>query len=437
MNVFVGVLLAMIPGDVWPGFLGVGATLPSEQNVALEWSPTRGVAWQSPIVGHGQSSPVIWNGRIFVSTIDGPKKEKCIVAAYSLKDGKQEWAYTSESSDPVENSVYVSRAAPTPVVDDSRLIVFFESGDIVSLSHDGKELWKRSLSSEYGKYKNKFGIGSSPIQNKDSVFILIDDEGPSYLASIDKKTGNTVWKKDRKEKVSWSSPGFVRVGEMNHVVVSSAGAVDGYDATNGDLLWSYSEVGGNTGTSPFDLGQGRFFVAASAGREGENTELAKKSNMLMQIEKTESGWQAKPKWLNVEATPSWASPIEHAGCAYWISRVGVVYCIDSESGKLHYKQRTKQSCWATPVGVGDRVYFFGKDGVTTVLAAGPEFKVLAENVLWDPEAIQPPVNAGANEATEERRRAAAMFSGPTVYGVAIADGNVVIRVGDRLYCVRK
>ena len=437
MSLLVWALLAFVPGDVWPGFLGVGATAPNEQNVAVEWSPSKGVVWQSPIVGHGQSSPVIWNERIFVSTVDGPKKDKCIVVAYSLKDGKEQWQYAIDSSDPVENSVYVSRAAPTPVIDESRLIVFFESGDIVSLSHDGKEQWKRSISKDIGKFKNKFGIGSSLIQNKDHVFILIDDEGPSYLVALDKKTGNTVWKKDRKEKVSWSSPGFVRAGDKNHIVVSSAGAVDGYDETTGELLWTFSDVGGNTATTPFDLGNGRFFVAASAGREGENTELAKKSNMLMQIEKTATGWQAKPKWLSDEATPSWASPIQHAGCAYWVNRVGVVYCIDMESGKLHYKQRTKQSCWATPVGIGNRVYFFGKDGITTVLAAGPEFKILAENVLWEPDSIKPPENAGANETTEERRRAAAMFSGPTVYGVAIADGNIVLRIGERLFCVRK
>lgn len=141
MSLLVWALLAFVPGDVWPGFLGIGATAPAEQSVAVEWSPSKGVVWQSPIVGHGQSSPVIWNERIFVSTVNGPKKDKCIVVAYSLKDGKEQWQYAIDSSDPVENSVYVSRAAPTPVVDESRLIVFFESGDIVSL----QPRWERAM----------------------------------------------------------------------------------------------------------------------------------------------------------------------------------------------------------------------------------------------------------------------------------------------------
>ncbi len=437
MTIYILLLLTAFAGDdVWPAFLGAGSTTPSADNIPLTWSPTEAIAWQSPIPGHGQSSPVVWGKRVFVSTVEGPKKDACIVMAFSLIDGTTLWSYSLDNSDPVENSVYVSRAAPTPVVDADRLIVFFESGDLVALDHDGKELWKRSLSQDYGKFQNKFGLSGSPVQTQENIFILVDDEGPSYLVAIDKQTGKTVWKQDRMPRNSWSSPGLVKVGTTEQVVVSSDGTVDGYDALTGKLEWTFSEVGGNTGTSPYDLGDGRFFVAASAGRDGANTQLAKKSNFLMQVQQDGNGFRGVPLWNSDEATPSWASPIAHQGCAYWVNRVGVVYCLDLATGKVHYKERTKQSCWATPVGIGDRVYFFGKDGVTTVLAAGPEFKVLAENVLWDPDAIEPDPKAGANEPTEERQRAAAMFSGPTVYGVAIADGSIVVRTGDKLYCIR-
>jgi len=330
----------------------------------------------------------------------------------------------------------VSRAAPTPVVDQDRVVVFFESGDVISFDHDGNEQWRRSLGTDYGKFQNKFGIGSSPVQTSSSVVILIDDEGPSYLLAIDKGTGKTLWKQDRTSRKSWSSPGLIQTGDSYQVVVSSDGSVDGYDAQSGELLWTFRDVGGNTGASPIDLGNGQFFVAASAGREGGNAELAKKSNMLMKIGKMGSQWKVERVWKTEEATPTWASPVSHKGCAYWVNRTGLVFCLDLESGKLHYKERTKQSCWATPVGIGDRVYFFGKDGLTTVLAAGNEFKVLAENGLWDPESIEADAKAGLNESTEERRRAAAMFSGPTVYGVALANGGIVIRIGDKLMCVR-
>ncbi len=366
--------IALFFGDTWPGFLGVGATRSESTRLPLEWSPKEHVVWTAAIPGHGQSTPVIWNGRIFVTAVDGPMKEKCQVFSYELATGNRIWEYTLASSDPVENSLYVSRAAPTPVIDAERLVVFFESGDIVSLDHNGKELWKRSLVADYGKFKNKFGLSGSPAQSKDSVFILVDDEGPSYLLCIDKRTGSVRWKRDRSSRASWSSPGLIQWKDAQHVVISSAGSIDGYDAVTGDLLWSYTDIGGNTGTTPTDLGEGRFFVAASAGRGGENTDMAKKSNGLMQITKGKEGWEVKKLWVTDEATPSWASPIAHQGCAYWVNNVGVVFCLDLATGKTNYKQRTKQSCWATPYAIGDRVYFFGKEGVTTVLASGPNLK---------------------------------------------------------------
>ena len=120
-----------------------------------------------------------------------------------------------------------------------------------------------------------------------------------------------------------------------------------------------------------------------------------------------------------------------------MNRSGVVYCFDAETGEPRYTERTSQSCWATPVGVGDRVYFFGKDGATTVLAAGPKFEKLAENMLWDPAKLKADANVGADEDSEEKRRAAAMFAGPVQYGVAMVDGSLLIRTGERLYCIRK
>ncbi len=390
---------------------------------------------ENPLVGHGQSSPIIWNGHIYVTAIDGPKKEQCLVFCYDLASGNLVWKYSLTSSDPVENSLYVSRAAPTPTADEHGLYVFFESGDVVALSHDGKELWKRSLSQEYGKFQNKFGIGSSPTQTTSGLFILVDDEGPSFLIALDKKSGKNLWKQERTARKSWSSPAIVQLEGKPCVVVSSDGSVDGYAADSGELLWSFTDVGGNTGTTPIDLGAGKFLVAASAGRDG-GSPLAKKSNLLMQVKKQDSKWAPSPLWISSEASPSWASPIAHAGCAYWINSQGVVFCHDIESGKLHYSKRTKQSCWATPIAVEDRIYFFGKDGTTTILKAGPEFEVIAENQLWDPDAVQPDPNAGANEPTEERRRAAAMFAKPTVYGVAISRGSIVVRTGTQMFCIK-
>ncbi|MEX2174801.1 MAG: PQQ-binding-like beta-propeller repeat protein [Pirellulaceae bacterium] len=429
--------IALLGGQSeWPGFLGAGPVAVQPESVPLSWSPAKGIAWKAALPGYGQSSPVIQEGKVFVTTVEGPSKETCHVIAINLADGKELWRQSIKSSDPVKSSLYVSRAAPTPVADRQAVYAFFESGDVVAFTHDGERLWNRSLTVEYGKFKNEFGLAASPVQTDDAVIVLADHEGPSYLIALRKSDGSTLWKSDRTSRVSWSSPALVPVAGKAQVVCSSAGSVDGYDPATGKLLWTYADVGGNTSATPLPFADGRFLVGASVGREAKNAEGAKKSNFAMAIQS--AGGQPSPEvlWRTEQAMPTFGSPVVFAGHAYWVNRTGVIYCLDAETGEPRYTERLKQSCWATPLGVGDRLYVFGKDGTTSVLRAGPKFELLAENQLWDPAAVKPDPAKAEAEPTEERRRAAAMFSGPVQYGVAAVDGSLLIRTGEALYCLR-
>ncbi|QDV21662.1 outer membrane biogenesis protein BamB [Gimesia panareensis] len=422
--------------DRWPGFLGAGASPIKADTIPTEWSPEKNVAWKAGIPGYGQSSPVIWGDQVYVTSVEGPNKEQLHVVCYSLKSGKQLWDHAQPSTNPEKNSVYISRAAPTPVLDENGVYAYFESGDIVALSHAGKLQWAASLAKRYGAPQNKFGLSASPVQWKDRVIVLIDDEGPSYITAVSKADGSELWKTDRKSRASWSSPMLVPVGDAQQVVCSSAGTIDGYDPQTGKQLWSYDQVGGNNKTSPIPTGNGEFLIGASPGREGDNNELAKKSNGLFVVKQQDNAWQPGFAWTNASPTPSWGTPIVYRGNAYWVNRVGVVYCLNAKNGESVFTSRIKESCWATPVGIGDRIYFFGKNGVTTVLKAGNEFEIVSENELWTEDA--PPVNnvPTAEETTAERRRASAMFSRPILYGAGIVNGYLVLRTGSQLYCLQ-
>ncbi|MEQ8852628.1 PQQ-binding-like beta-propeller repeat protein [Gimesia sp.] len=428
--------LTLSAQEQWPGFLGAGASPLKAETIPTQWSAEKNVAWKAGIPGYGQSSPVIWGDQVYVTSVAGPNKEQLHVVCFSLKSGKQLWDHIQPSTYPEKNSVYISRAAPTPVLDENGIYAYFESGDIVALSHAGELKWAASLTKRYGAPKNKFGLSASPVQWQDRVIVLIDDEGPSYITAVSKADGSELWKTDRKSRVSWSSPMVVPVGEAQQVVCSSAGSIDGYDPKTGKQLWTYDEVGGNNKTSPIPAGNGEFLIGASPGREGDNNELAKKSNGLFVIKQQGAAWKPQFAWTNASPTPSWGTPIVYQGNAYWVNRVGVVYCLNAKDGESVYTSRIKESCWATPVGIGDRVYFFGKNGVTTVLKAGNEFEVLAENELWTED--NPPVNnvPTAEETSAERRQGVAMFSRPTLYGAAIVNGYLVLRTGSQLYCLQ-
>jgi hypothetical protein len=129
-----------------------------------------------------------------------------------------------------------------------------------------------------------------------------------------------------------------------------------------------------------------------------------------------------------------ASPMVHQGRAYWINRTGAVFCFNAQTGESLYQGRISQMCWATPVGVGDRLYCFGKDGATTVLSAGDSFEILAENELWDAEAT--PVDQAIidQETDPVRKRAAAMHAKPEVHAVVATPGRILLRTGTVLYC---
>ena len=98
-------------------------------------------------------------------------------------------------------------------------------------------------------------------------------------------------------------------------------------------------------------------------------------------------------------------------------------------------QADKQSCWATPLAAGDRIYRFGKDGLCTVIAAGREFSIVAENPLWGEGDLVEDALPTPREPTSEQRAAAAMFSGPTVYGYAIAGQRILVRIGKQVFCI--
>jgi len=438
--IVIGSLPQVVGQDVgqdgkWPAFLGAGADIASAEKLPTSWSLPENLLWQVNLTGHGQSSPVVWGSLVFLTTVEGSQKDTYHVVALDTASGQEQWRVALKNSQPVKNSLYVSRAAPTPVVDGERLVVFFESGDCLALDLAGKVLWQRTLGSDYGPIEAEFGLAASPCQNDSHVFVLLEHDGPSWLLALNKETGQTDWKTQRASRISWSSPALIQVGEGQHLVISSAGSVDGYDPTSGSLLWTFDDIGGNTGTTPTDLGEGRFLIGASSGRDGQNVAEARRSNALMQVRPSADGFDVQRLWIADGVSPTWASPILHRGHAYWVNRVGAVFCVDAQSGEVLYSERTKQSCWATPLGVGQRVYLFGKDGLCTVLAAGPDFQILAENQVWNDEMLVPEESMIEQEESPERRQAAANLDRPTLYGYAIADDKFIVRIGHQVFCI--
>ncbi len=144
----------------WSGFRGNGDSQTTAKKLPLEWSDTKNKAWDIKLPGYGQSSPVIWRNRVFITAIDGPNKEQAYVLCYDLKSGRELWRKTVATSEKVKVGDRVSQAAPTPVIDDKRIYVFFETGNLYAFDHHGKPQWERQIIKEYGAVKGPHGLGS-------------------------------------------------------------------------------------------------------------------------------------------------------------------------------------------------------------------------------------------------------------------------------------
>lgn len=354
----------------WSEFRNGGASHTFSSDLPVEWSPDSTVAWQRELPGYGQSVPVIHGSRIFLTAVIGPMKDECAVVCLDLHSGKELWSHSFPNSTPAASNYSASRAAPTPIVDPTAVYAFFEGGDLIAMNHNGKVLWQRSLTKDYGEFRNGHGLGCSPTQTAELMVLNIEHQGPSYLLAVNKSDGTTRWKTERKSASSWTSPIVMTCDGKQQVVVSSGGTVDGYDVVTGNQLWTVGGLGGNSIASPTAVGP-YVFIGARVPEFGSAAD-AVRSNLCIRVDQSmESGYEIA--WRATKAVCDYASPVVDRDSVYYLNNVGVLYCLDSTTGEPHYTERLGSPCWATPIVSGDRIYFFGKDGTTHVLKTGPEF----------------------------------------------------------------
>lgn len=447
----------------WTGFRGDGSSTVSA-NLPTRWSADEGVAWQTEIPGYGQSSPVVWNDHVYVTSSEGPFQQDCQVHAFDLGTGEKQWTTHVAATTKVENYFRNSRAAPTCCVDAAGVYSFFASGDVTAMKHDGETLWSTPVIKTYGEVDNERGVASSPAQNASHLFVLVDHHGPSYLVAINKTDGKVAWKADRGERVpSWSSPVVAKHNERDIVITSSADTVDAYDAATGESLWQVAGLAGNHIPSASVVGN-RIFVGSTTMYGGATDENAVAgSNCCIELTDNNGKPGYQVIWGAERANSYYSTPLAFAGYVYYVNKVGVLYCIDQKTGEQVFTKRIGNPCWASAIGVtqpnGEQlVYFVLKNGYTIILRPGDEYDQVARNQLYDASAMM-----DAREAAEEQRRANAVpadqaapktgpekiFAGmpesqlhqmfsygdPMVYGVAVAGDRLVVRTGQHLYCV--
>ena len=398
---FLGVLCSPVGLALadWQEFRGDGSSLPgSDERLPLEWSDQTNLSWNSAIPGYGQSSPVIFDQSVFVTCVEGARKDTLMLSAFDLSNGRELWTHRAAPSQIIKDSDMISKAAPTPIADAHGVYAFFETGNLVSLDHRGQLRWERRLTEEFGAFAGRHGIGSSLRFCQSGVMVLVAHDGPSYLICVDPLTGKTVWKTERRRKVSWTTPTIAAHDGRELALVSGGDRVDAYDTRDGALLWTLAGFERALVASPTPISGGAIIGSSQKGWTGAIRFGANPRST------------PRIAWRASEASSNFNSPLVHRSRVYMVNRVGVAFCLDLETGQEAWHQRLKGPCWASTIGIGDFVYFFGVDGVVEVFRAADM-----------------PVKVAENRLSAQSR----------LYGVAVQNGRLLLRFGRRLACIQQ
>ncbi len=385
-------------GSPWAEFRGDGTSRLLDPGILpLRWSDDHNLAWSVQPSGYGQSSPVVHEGRIFLTAVEGPNKEQLLLGARDSATGELAWLHRDAPAQSIKDSDMVSRAAPTPAVDEDGVYAFFETGNVVALDRDGKLRWSRRLTDEFGGFGGRHGIGSSLRLCRSGLLALVAHDGPSYLICLDRGRGETVWKADRDPGVSWSTPVVAERDGREVVLVSGGDRVEAYGTSDGAALWTLGGLEGAFVASPTPVRDGAIIGSSTKG-----------NTVKIRFGRTA---HSNPEivWRAEEASSYFSSPLVHDGRVFMVNKAGVAFCLEADSGREIWHQRLEGSCWASALASAGNVYFFGVDGLVEVFRAA-----------------NTPERVAANRLSEESR----------LYGVAATEQGLLLRYGRRLACVR-
>jgi outer membrane protein assembly factor BamB len=353
----------------WPEFRGPGGQgHAAGTNLPLDWSETKNIRWKVPVPGNGWSSPVVADGRVWMTTaVASPRGGASLRAlAFDATTGAnlvdvEVFRTALDRSPNPKNSL----ASPTPILADGNVYVHFGADGTAALDAKGAVLWKTRLT-----YESQHGSGGSPAIAGDLLIISCDGFDDAFVVALDRKTGKRVWRTGRRQPYSqaYGTPLVVRVGARDQVVTTGAYRAVAYDAETGTEIWRVSYGDGFSNVARPVAGHGLVFVSSGY---GDTTLLAVRTDGTGDVTKSHVAWKT------ARAAPYTTSPILVGDELYFVSDIGVGTCLDARTGSVHWQQRLGGNYSASPIYADGRIYFQSEEGVTTVLQPGREFRRLA------------------------------------------------------------
>lgn len=404
----------------WTSFRGNKASGVAEvKSMPTRWDAEKAIniRWKTPIPGFGHSSPIVWDNRVFITTaissdaktsfsakdggIDLAKddmKHTWRIYCLDKNTGKILWQQAAHEGVPrAKRHIKASQANPTPVTDGRYLVALMNSEGLFAYDLNGKFLWKKDLGilnpGLYQEPTSEWGQSSSPIIYKDIVIVQSDGHTQSFIAGFNLKDGKQVWRVERGEITSWSTPTIYEGKTRTELIANGGHYIRGYDPLTGKELWRFSDndtqvkqqapiIANDLIIVTSGYPAGRQMYAFRAGAQGDiSLKEGQETNQFL-------------AWRTVKGSPYTPTPIVYGDYLYVCSDNGILSAYLVKTGEVGYQQRLPSTFSASPVAADGKLYLPSEDGDVFVVKAGAKFELLATNAMGEALMATPALSEG-------------------------------------------
>jgi outer membrane protein assembly factor BamB len=400
----------------WPQWRGPHQNGISDAvNLPLKWSLTENIKWKTPLPSWSAGTPIIWGDRIFITSpskaepklkksVEKPPAQqqqgqrrrrrssrdpggsKVLLFCISKQNGKILWERELDN----ENQLHRKQndSSCSPVTDGKNVWVVTGNGVVTALDMDGKQIWQRNLQQDYGQFGHNWGYASSPLLHKGSLIIEVlhgmRTDDPSYIVSLNAQNGKVQWRQERPTDAisespdAYTTPVLLEYEGRTQIVISGGDYVTGHDPKTGKEIWRAAGLNPlkrrNYRVVPTPIIADGIIYAPTR----KKPLLALRAGGRGDITTSHLVW----KWEG-SGGPDVPSPLCDGKYFYMVDDRGLVTCLDAKKGTLIWgpEKTVEGIVSASPILAGGKIYILNEKAVTTVVTAGPEFKILATNEL--------------------------------------------------------
>ena len=370
--------LAQQTEPAWSAFRGTDGTGTATGHTFPTEIKKSDIAWETDIHGKGWSSPVVLDGKVWLTTATEDGKQMSVICVDLVTGKKRLDKVLHENESPDFSHPTNSYASPTPVVDQNHVYVHFgKYGTTCIDTSSFKVVWQRvDLPCDHFR-----GPGSSPILFENLLIVAFDGADQQYVVALDKATGKTVWKRDREINYGTTNGDFKKAYGTASVflvkgkpllVYPSAIATIAYHAKSGNTAWTVYHQGMNVSARPLKTAENNILITNGMGR-------------MLAVDPTGEGdvTDSHTKWTVAKGVSRKPSPLVIGDKCYLINDKGVASCYRTSDGKVVWLQRIRGAYSSSPVFDGSSVFVCSEEGVITAFSAGDRFEQLGQTRMPD------------------------------------------------------